>query len=188
MFFCSNTVCPWYVKWKHTALFALLSIFDFPASFFLVQVSRCICLMTEVVVALFWLPRAVLCCCLGLHEARNSCKAWFPSPVNTNCQQCIPVRCVPAQMFLCIFINFNQSRDRTEAEFLDEIQTKVWRVFLLAIHSHLYNFALRFLFLQNHATSYIFLLYTVKEKGGKPGRKTYPPSLWFIKSVQKPQV
>ncbi len=51
----------------------------------------------------------------------------------------------------------------TEAEFLDEIQAKVLRVFLLAIHSH--SFALRFLF---HATSYSFnnsLLYTVKEKG-----------------------
>jgi hypothetical protein len=45
---------------------------------------------------------------------------------------------------------------------------------LLAIHSHLYSFALRFLFLQNHATSYSFynaLLYTVKETGGKPERK-----------------
>ena len=29
----------------------------------------------------------------------------------------------------------------TEAEFLDKVQTKVLRVFLLAIHSHLYNFA-----------------------------------------------
>jgi hypothetical protein len=29
-----------------------------------------------------------------------------------------------------------------EAEFLDEIQTKVLRVFLLAIHNHLYSFAL----------------------------------------------
>jgi hypothetical protein len=28
-----------------------------------------------------------------------------------------------------------------EAEFLDEIQTKVLRVFLLVIHSHLYSFA-----------------------------------------------
>ncbi len=28
-----------------------------------------------------------------------------------------------------------------EAEFLDEIQRKVLRVFLLAIHSHLYSFA-----------------------------------------------
>jgi hypothetical protein len=36
------------------------------------------------------------------------------------------------------------------AEFLDEIL----RVFILAIHSHLsYSFALRFLFLQTHATS-----------------------------------
>jgi hypothetical protein len=60
-----------------------------------------------------------------------------------------------------------------EAEFLDEIQTKV----LLAIHSHLCSFALRFLFLQTHATvstvitvSTVQLLYTVKEKGGKPDR------------------
>jgi hypothetical protein len=67
----------------------------------------------------------------------------------------------------------------SEAEFLGEIQTKVLRVFLLAIHSHLYSFALRFLFLQTHAISYSFyssvtVLYTVKEKGGKPDRKPYP--------------
>ncbi len=31
----------------------------------------------------------------------------------------------------------------TEAEFLDEIQTKVSRVFRLAIHSHLYNVAFK---------------------------------------------
>jgi hypothetical protein len=43
-----------------------------------------------------------------------------------------------------------------EAEFLDEIQTKVLRVFILAIHSHLYSFALRFIFLQTHTTSYSF--------------------------------
>ncbi len=40
----------------------------------------------------------------------------------------------------------------TEAEYLDVIGTKVL-VFLLAIHSHLYNFVLRFWFLQTHATS-----------------------------------
>jgi hypothetical protein len=37
--------------------------------------------------------------------------------------------------------------------------------------SPVYSFALRFIFLPNHATSYSFycaLLYTVKEKGGKP--------------------
>jgi hypothetical protein len=36
---------------------------------------------------------------------------------------------------------------------------------------------LRFLFLQTHATFYRFfraLLYTVKEKGGKPDRKSHP--------------
>jgi hypothetical protein len=78
-----------------------------------------------------------------------------------------------------------------EAESLDEIQAKVLRVFLLAIHSHLYSFASRFLFLQTHKTSYSF--YTVEEKGGKPDRKPYwrktiPLSLWFKKSIQKPQV
>jgi hypothetical protein len=40
------------------------------------------------------------------------------------------------------------------AEFLNEIQTKVFRVFLIAIH--LYSFALRFLFLQTHAAYYIY--------------------------------
>ncbi len=70
----------------------------------------------------------------------------------------------------------------SEAEFLDEIQTKILRVFILAIRRHLYSFDLKFLCLQTHATSYSFLsvlLYTVKEKGGKPDRKQHPPSLWF---------
>jgi hypothetical protein len=40
--------------------------------------------------------------------------------------------------------------DSHEAEFSDEIRTKV---FLLAIHNHLYSFASRFLFIQTHATS-----------------------------------
>jgi hypothetical protein len=51
------------------------------------------------------------------------------------------------------------------------------RVFLLAIQSHLYKLALRFLFLQTHATSYSFnsaLLYTVKEEGGKLDKKPNP--------------
>ncbi len=62
---------------------------------------------------------------------------------------------------------------------MNEIQTKVFGVFHLAIHSHLFNFALRFLFLQIHPTSYSFyivLLYTVKQKGGKPDRKPHPLS------------
>jgi hypothetical protein len=59
----------------------------------------------------------------------------------------------------------------TEAEFLDEVQTKVFRVFLLTIHSHLYSFALRFLFLQTHATSYSFcnsVIVHCKRERGKP--------------------
>ncbi len=54
-------------------------------------------------------------------------------------------------------------------------QNPVKRVFLLAIHSHLYTFVLRFPFLETHATSSLTvqLLYTEKDKGGKPDRKPY---------------
>jgi hypothetical protein len=63
-----------------------------------------------------------------------------------------------------------------EAKFLDEIQTKGFSSLL--IHCHVYSFALRFLFLQTHATSYYFYTKvtvhcTVKKKGGKPERKAY---------------
>jgi hypothetical protein len=53
-------------------------------------------------------------------------------------------------------LNTQQVNLSQEAEFLDEIQTKVLRIFLLVIHSHLYSFALKFLLLQPHATSYNF--------------------------------
>jgi len=66
----------------------------------------------------------------------------------------------------------------TEAEILDEIQTKVLRAFLLATHSHLYTaFPWDFYFfkLTQPLTVFIVLLqYTVKEKGEKPDRKPYP--------------
>jgi hypothetical protein len=79
---------------------------------------------------------------------------------------------------------------QTEAEFLDIIQTKALRVFLLAIHSHLSTALPRdILFLQTHATSYDFhssVNVHCKKKGGKPDGKPYPLSLWFKKSIQKP--
>jgi hypothetical protein len=74
---------------------------------------------------------------------------------------------------LCLVLG----QDRPEAEFLDEIQTKVLRVFLLDIHSHLYSFALRFLFLQLTqplTVSTIHLLYTIKKKRRKPDGKPHP--------------
>jgi hypothetical protein len=49
--------------------------------------------------------------------------------------------------------------------------------FLLAIHSHLYSFLWDFDFFkltQPLTVSPAQLLYTVKEKGGKPDRKPYP--------------
>ncbi len=52
-----------------------------------------------------------------------------------------------------------------EAEFLDEIQTKFLIVFLLVIHSHLRSFALRFIFLQTHATSPVSTVHTVHCEG-----------------------
>jgi hypothetical protein len=56
---------------------------------------------------------------------------------------------------------------------LDEIQTKVLRVFLLAIHSRLYSFYF-FKLTQPLTVSRVQFLYIVKEKGGKPDRKPYP--------------
>jgi hypothetical protein len=71
--------------------------------------------------------------------------------------------------FFCESVSLH--RILAEAEFLDEIQTKVFSVFLLAIHSHLYSFALRFLVLQTHTTSYRFYSsVTVHYKGER--RKT----------------
>jgi hypothetical protein len=59
-----------------------------------------------------------------------------------------------------------------DAEFLDEIQTKVLSFFLLAIHRHLSSFALGdfyfFKLTQPLTVSTVQLLYTVKENGGKP--------------------
>ncbi len=78
-----------------------------------------------------------------------------------------------------------------DADFLEEIQTKVWRVFLLVIHSHLYSLAMRFLFFQTHATSYSFYIcITLHCKGErmKIWQKTTPPPLRFKKTVQKTQV
>jgi hypothetical protein len=74
-----------------------------------------------------------------------------------------------------------------EAEFLDEIHTKVLGVFLLAIHSHLHilQLCLEFSISSNSLNllnissdfkplriSTVHLLYTVKEKVGKPDRKS----------------
>jgi hypothetical protein len=58
-------------------------------------------------------------------------------------------------------------------------------------HSHLYSFALRFLCLQTHATSYSFYSSVTEHCKGerrKSWQKTIPSSLWFKKSIQKPQV
>jgi hypothetical protein len=59
---------------------------------------------------------------------------------------------------------------KSKAEFSDEIQTKGFRVFPLVIRSHLYRFAFRFLFLENHSTSYSFyssVTVHCKGEGGK---------------------
>jgi hypothetical protein len=85
-----------------------------------------------------------------------------------------------------------RSQGRSEAEFLDEIQTKVLRAFVLAIHSHLYSFALRFLFFQLRLSlTYLYsTVDTVHCKGErrKTWQKTISPSLWVTKSIQKHQV
>jgi hypothetical protein len=68
----------------------------------------------------------------------------------------------------------------TEAEFLDEIQTKVLNVFLLVIHSHIYSFDLIYLFRQTHATCYSFCKRETLQKT--------IPQVWEPKDyAQKPQ-
>jgi hypothetical protein len=54
------------------------------------------------------------------------------------------------------FFHFRLLSVSAEAEFLDKIQTKVLRVFLLVINGHFYSFTLTFIFLQTQTTSYSF--------------------------------
>jgi hypothetical protein len=63
-----------------------------------------------------------------------------------------------------------QCTQNPDAEVLDEIQTKVFRFFLLVIHSHLYSFTLSVLNFKLTQP----LTVSVKEKIGKPERKLYP--------------
>jgi hypothetical protein len=49
---------------------------------------------------------------------------------------------------------------------------KVLRVFLAAIHSHIYSFAWDFYFFK--LTEHLTVSFSVKEKGGKSDRKPYP--------------
>ncbi len=82
---------------------------------------------------------------------RQKCRKFFCHPHNL--VLCHPIRMSKTMnsfysVRLCLF--------HQESEFLDKIQTKVLRVFHLAIHSNFCSFAWRFLFLQTHATSYNF--------------------------------
>ncbi len=73
-----------------------------------------------------------------------------------------------------LLLDCHEIQSNPEAKFLDEIQAKVSRACLLAIHSHLYIFALKFLFPQTHASSYSFyssVTVHCKGEGGKPNRK-----------------
>jgi hypothetical protein len=82
-------------------------------------------------------------------------------------------------LFEISLLSSTVGRGGPEAEFLDEIQTKVLRVFLLAIHSPLYiqlclQISISSKLTQPLTVSTVHLPYTVKEKGGKPDRKPYP--------------
>jgi hypothetical protein len=70
-----------------------------------------------------------------------------------------------------------ENRGGPEAEFLAKIQTKALRVFLLAIYSHFYSFALRFFFQLTQP-----LKVSVKENG------EYPLPYDLKKSRQNPLV
>ncbi len=65
-------------------------------------------------------------------------------------------------VLLCDFLTqnaafwINEQATFPEAEFSDEIQTKVWRVFLLAISESPLQLSIEISVLQTHATSYSF--------------------------------
>ncbi len=77
-----------------------------------------------------------------------------------------------------------------EAEFLDKTQTRVLWIFFLVIHSHLYSFAWDFFFFKLAQPLTVSTVHTVHWKGkrGKTWQKTKHSSLWFKKSIKKPQV
>jgi hypothetical protein len=115
----------------------------------------------------------------------------------------VQCRWTPCKMYHCKYtVQTDIGLVSTEAEFLGEILTNDLRVFLLAIHSHFYSCTLRFTYLHTHTNSYVFLktlmymysistdqlLYTVKEKGGKPDIKPYPLPYGLRNPKQKPQV
>jgi hypothetical protein len=71
------------------------------------------------------------------------------------------------------------------AEFLDEIQTKVLEVLLLAIHSYLYSFEI---YIPSNSRNLLHIstvqtLCTLKEKGGKPGRKSINTPFPIVKEI-----
>jgi hypothetical protein len=79
-----------------------------------------------------------------------------------------------AKYLKCAEVILGVKRYLTEAEFLDEIQKKFLRVFIIAfIHSLIYCTALPrdlyfFKLAQPPSVSRVYLLYTMKEKDRKP--------------------
>ncbi len=98
----------------------------------------------------------------------------------------------PALVLICRCVSITIHLSCTEAEFWGEIQTKVWRVFLLACYSQSKSIALHWDFYFFKVTQPLTVSRVtgsiVKEKRRKTWWKTIPPSLWFKKSIQKPQV
>jgi hypothetical protein len=71
----------------------------------------------------------------------------------------------------------------TDAKFLDEIQTKVLIHFLLLFTVTATALLLETSFSSNSHNLLQFLLYTTREKGGKPC--PMPPSLWGLRNPYK---
>ncbi len=80
--------------------------------------------------------------------------------------------------WILLYSSFEFVKTWTEAEFLDESRQKSEEFFsFLFTVTCTYSFALRFIFLQTHATFYVFLQFSYwtlqRRKRGKPNRKTY---------------
>ncbi len=81
-------------------------------------------------------------------------------------------------------------RSFPEAAFLDEIQTKVFRAFLIDIHSHLYSFAFEISISSNscNLTQFLQFSYSTLSRRKEENLKTIVPSIWSKKFIQKSQV
>jgi hypothetical protein len=72
------------------------------------------------------------------------------------------------------FFHFRLLSVSAEAKFLDEIQTKVLRLFLLVINGHFYSFALTYVYISSNSNNLLQFLYKRKAINLKENHTPFP--------------